>query len=145
MVLLLFWCLEMPAKNAYLIINIADVIFGLIRSNVLGFHLIENFKPMNDKVQMILEIILLVFAIASLIVYTMRKQYKTFFHKVYAVVRTFLSILYSIIVFWAFFDFLINANSDDNTFGRRLIKFIVIVIIQFIDLFWSYILINLIH
>ena len=50
MVLLLFWCLEMPAKNAYLIINIADIIFGMIRSNLLGFHLIEGFKPMNDKV-----------------------------------------------------------------------------------------------
>ena len=50
MVLLLFWCLEMPAKTAYLIINIADIIFGMIRSNLLGFHLIEGFKPMNDKV-----------------------------------------------------------------------------------------------
>ena len=145
MVLLLFYCLEMPAKTAYLIINIADIIFGLMRSNLLGFHLIENFKPMNDKVQMTLEIILLVFAIASLIIYVSRKQFKTFFHKVYSVVRTFLSILYSIIVFWTFFDFLINADSTANDYGRRLAKFILIVIVQFIDLFWSYILINLIH
>ena len=94
---------------------------------------------------MILEIILLVFAIASLIVYLTRKEYRTFFHKVYSIVRTFLSILYSIIVFWAFFDFLINADSNDSAFGRRLVKFIAIVIIQFIDLFWSFILINLIQ
>lgn len=78
---------------------------------------------------MILEIILLVFAIASLVIYLMRKQFKTFFHKVYSIVRTFLSILYSIIVFWAFFDFLLNADSNDDTFGRRLVKFIAIVLI----------------
>ena len=50
MVKLLYYCLEMPTDKAYLTINIFDIIFALIRSNLLGINFTASFKRLNPNI-----------------------------------------------------------------------------------------------
>ena len=77
MVKLLYYCLDLPADKAYLTINIFDIVFALIRSNIIGIHWTESFTKLHPNVQLILELVLLIFAVASIIIYLNRKVYNT--------------------------------------------------------------------
>ena len=47
----LFLCfLRLPTKNIYLVINICDIIFGLIRSGLLGFSFLVTYTVVDDSV-----------------------------------------------------------------------------------------------
>ena len=50
MVKLLYYCVELPADKAYLTINIFDIIFALIRSNIIGIHFTESFTKIHPNV-----------------------------------------------------------------------------------------------
>lgn len=49
MVKLLYYCVELAEEKAYLTINIFDIIFALIRSNIIGIHFTESFTRLNSN------------------------------------------------------------------------------------------------
>lgn len=50
MVKLLYYCVEIAEDKAYLTINIFDIIFALIRSNIIGIRFTESFTKINSNV-----------------------------------------------------------------------------------------------
>lgn len=133
----LFCCVRLRSKATYLIINIIDIIFYLMQVGLLQNVL--KVYVFNKEMTTLVDISMLVISIVCLCIYIKRKYWRSTWHTIYMVLRFFITILHCI--FWTLALFDRVQRKHYNEFAL----FVIVGLFFYINLWWSYLLFELIN
>ena len=135
----LFLCfLPMRTKEFYLTVNIADVALAVL--NLCGYYSFQIHGNNIVNLIPILNIALIVTAIVCLVIFMMHGRFTTVWHRIYVIVRIFLSIFLMIV----YTSFLIGILTRKHMDVNELILACAYWTLGLISASWSYYLMKII-
>lgn len=129
----LIWFVPLEAKDFYLIVNVLDVVMCLFSEGWLLNFMYGGLVPWNYNTHRTVNFILAASAIIALIVYFTQNTYRHVIHKIYMLVRLFVTGIVFIFLVLILIDIMGNGRASTD----RVIGLIGVGCFNFLNLYWS--------
>ena len=134
------FCCEMPYREFFEFINVSDIFGSILGLLIMLIFFIVGFGI--SILMLVLTVCFLIVAIAAFCLYGSCKSYRTAFHKCYAVLRCFLSVL-DLIFMIIILDLVLFKELPEWADDLRPLLIVLVVLLLFLtvlNLYWSYLL-----
>ena len=139
---LFIWFIPLHTKDFYLIVNLIDVILMAFFNGYLNRFFYYRTQWTRDMHQTLL-VIFLIMAIVALVVFFTQNTYRHVVHKIYMLVRLFVTLMSFIMVFYALFDILMSSDSRDKV--EHVMSWLGYGCFNLLNLYWSLELVRIIN
>ena len=139
---LFIWYIPLNSKDFYMTVNLLDVI-SIIFFNSYFMKFISYPSKLSHNVHQNILWLFILMSIVALVVFFTKNTYRHITHKIYMLLRFFVTFVSLIMVFWAITDIIGENNSKRK--AESVISWLVYGCFNLLNLFWSLELLKIIN
>ena len=147
MIKLFVYFLRMPSRDFILTLNIIDIVMGVISTGILQYDFLVKVHHMYSSWIWLLDLALFIAAIVALFSYLSKRYYRSSAHRVYMIIRIFVSIFKFLFVTMVLVSY-IQAISDNRSRHPKIAPMLYFIGLEcycLLSLYWSYHLMKIVN